>query len=389
MSEVNKPQRILQKRRNSSRSISSASSSTSEISSASGDAVPGASPRRQRRQRKRRTRSSRRMIKRLSKQLDNLQNYIFRDRNAASRTPSAVSVADEIEGAPRSRGFAMPPPATELVEPKIPRPPAAFLGTLKRLQRFGSAEWCNVRYSKVSKEYIADPGFKELSENSELSALDPASPQLASVERALAAITHAALKERDLLQSSLQELINWGHDGESALTPDALETKISDLFGGQGLCNRVSDDLLQIACGKRAEIIETRRNRFLKMLKNKHDVQPLAKIPPSASFLFEEAAFSSELQRLGGVSKCFKMPSLPTGQLTQPHSGFRDRDFTLTKSVSAKRFVGGSREKPFRAQRADPERDPQPSTSGSSRRGKTNQRRQARGQTSRRHAYYR
>lgn len=75
----------------------------------------------------------------------------------------------------------------------MPRPSGEMLATIVRLQRFDSGEWCNVRYAKVLKEYVADSGFKDLDVNLECQSTNSVSARFPSMERAYVAIARTQL----------------------------------------------------------------------------------------------------------------------------------------------------------------------------------------------------
>lgn len=81
---------------------------------------------------------------------------------------------------------------------------------MESLQHFNSGEWANVCYASALKEYLADPGFKELEVNCEVLAFDTASPIFPAMEKMLAAVTHASLKQRECLQQALQKTYQMG-----------------------------------------------------------------------------------------------------------------------------------------------------------------------------------
>jgi hypothetical protein len=238
--------------------------------------------------------------------------------------------------------FAMPEPAIALKEPALLAPSGKSLEIIKRLQHFDSKEWNEVRYSKVLKEYVADPGFKELEINLDLQTKDP-SPVFPQMERAFAALSHAILLQREALQNSLREVIEWSTNTED-LSPLSLKIKIQEKFSAQGEYNKISDDMLQICCGKRAEVIEHRRDKILANCVRDFEKEALKKIPPTIENLINEEKLSSQLQKLGGSSKIFR-------QDTQ-------------KPVKSKLFGHSQKvlpKQPFRHRRAD--LDAKPSTS--------------------------
>lgn len=266
----------------------------------------------------------------------------------------------------------------------MPRPSDVMLATIVNLQRFDSGEWSNVRYAKVLKEYVADPGFKDLDVNLEFQATNSVSTMFPSMERACAAIAHAALKQRQVLQESLQSLVQWSHDIQGDLSAEAMTAKVEELFCDDNAFSKHNDDILQIACGKRSEIIGFRRDKILGNCRNAYDRAALNKIPPSSTHLFGEDQLATQLQKLGGATKVLRQ-NRPFEQ--QPSQPAKPQAFAVTENKT-KHASGGSRENkpfPFRFRRADPGSNASagwPSTSSkrgsmrkSTRRGQTSHRR--------------
>lgn len=352
-----------------------------------------------------RRRGMARSIKKLTEQVGRLQNFILqapRSRFAENAASEDMSIAETEKECSTVSGrntcvFQMPSPTISLKEPLMTAPPRDRLEVLERLQRFNQKDWTNVRYNKVIREHLADPGFKELEVNCELQPYDSGSPQQAAIERSFAAITHAALKHREQLQQSLQKLVEWGFEVQD-VSPETLYEKVNELFGGQNDLQKCSDDLLQITCGKRAEIIEFRRDRILNSCKQKSDRKVLMQIPPTSSHLFNEEALSTQLQKLGGVKNCFRpFPQAITStgppkegsgtkKASKPVQYFPARDSFPTRDFIPSREFFPSRES-FRPRGADPQRYLQPSTSGVKRGGKDSSKRPVRGQTSNRRYY--
>lgn len=72
---------------------------------------------------------------------------------------------------------------TEVDEKKVVRTACTNrLSTLTDLQRFGSEDWKDVRYSNALKGIIANPGFTDLKVNDELCYLDKGKDQTLSTE---------------------------------------------------------------------------------------------------------------------------------------------------------------------------------------------------------------
>lgn len=146
-------------------------------------------------------RSQRKMIKKLSKQLGDLQEFIYRREvplsieqeatiaSCATPLQHDTEFSDHSENIEEQIPFKMPDPSVSLKEPLLPAPAESLLQTVKRLQCFDSAAWNDVRYAKVMKEYVADPGFKELEVNAEIQHLDTGNAVITGMEKAFAAIT--------------------------------------------------------------------------------------------------------------------------------------------------------------------------------------------------------
>lgn len=168
------------------------------------------------------------------------------------------------------------------------------------LQHFNSPTWQHVRYSKTLHEMIAQPGFCNLKINDELCCLNRGKDYLAPTELVIAALTNTLLQQRELLQSGLQNIIDWGHNNPGDLNSDNLFKKITESFGKSSESYKLSEHALQIACGKRAECIETRRQRLISEISDKNIQKALSNIPPSEEYLFEKTQLSSLIQSLGG-----------------------------------------------------------------------------------------
>ncbi|KAF9406740.1 hypothetical protein HW555_012981, partial [Spodoptera exigua] len=138
--------------------------------------------------------------------------------------------------------------------------------------------------------------------NEEVKAFE--SPRhLVHADKAFAALTMCVLKQRDALQGTLQELLQWARNSVS-LSYDTLLQKVSDLFS-TGDYSRCSSDLLQIICGHRAEILQMRRDCVTKQAKDPLMKASLKKIPPTCTNLFNAEKFTAAIEKSGGVRKCF------------------------------------------------------------------------------------
>lgn len=190
---------------------------------------------------------------------------------------------------------------TEFDEKKFIKPAdEKRLKQLIDLQQFNLPTWRHVHYNKALHDVIAQPGFCNLKLNDELCCLNKGKDFLASTELVMAGLTNALLHQREILQSGLQSIVNWAHRSPTELNPDNLFDKISETFGRASTSYKLSEQALQITCGKRAECIETRRHRLISDISNKNIQAALSNIPPSEEFLFDQAKLTSLIHSLGG-----------------------------------------------------------------------------------------
>lgn len=190
---------------------------------------------------------------------------------------------------------------TNLKEPTIPNASSEHLELLNSLQHFQSENWANVRYSDIQKLYSARPGFVELEVNDEIKQFEKAN-NLISTDRSLGAITHAVIMQSDALKNGVSELLQWTQESDN-VSKESLLSKIKDCFSGD--FQKISLDCLQLLCGRRADIIEQRREVFLNLVKEKFLKNSLKKIPPSSDYLFDKAQFSDFVKNNGGINKIF------------------------------------------------------------------------------------
>jgi len=83
------------------------------------------------------------------------------------------------------------------------------LEILNGLQRFGSVDWKEVRYSKALRSFLASPEFTDLRVNEELCHLDRKKDLLLPVDRVLGGLCNAVLEQKELLQNGLQGIVDW------------------------------------------------------------------------------------------------------------------------------------------------------------------------------------
>lgn len=191
---------------------------------------------------------------------------------------------------------------TVLKEPAVPKSLPDHLEKLKLLQHFESENWSDVRYSDVQKRYSSTPGFVELSCNDELKPFDTFS-NISHTERGFSAITLALMKQNEAFERGFHDFITWITSVEMVDT-NSIQSKIEELFS-QGEYQRISSDLLQMACGHRADMVQQRRDCILKSVKDKFVRASLRQIPPSCDRLFQADLMTTAIEKNGGMSKIF------------------------------------------------------------------------------------
>lgn len=194
--------------------------------------------------------------------------------------------------------------ATNLKEPAVANASAEHLKLLESLQHFKTENWTNVRYSEIQKSYNARPGFVDLEVNDELKQFEKPS-SLSATDKSLGAITRAVIMQSDALKKGVSDLLQWTRDIDS-VDNESLVTKIKEIFSGD--FQKISLDCLQLVCGRRADIIEQRRDAFISLVKEKYLKASLKKIPPSCDYLFDKEPFVEFLKNNGGISKVFATP---------------------------------------------------------------------------------
>lgn len=84
----------------------------------------------------------------------------------------------------------------------------------------------------------------------------------------------------------------------------SIENKIHEIFS-QGDFHKISSDLLQMACGHRADLVQQRREAILRSVKDKITRNSLRRIPPTCENLFQSDSLSTAIDKHGGISKIF------------------------------------------------------------------------------------
>lgn len=192
---------------------------------------------------------------------------------------------------------------TKLKEPSVPKAPDNLVKMLTDVQHFGNTDWSEVRYADTQKLYNHTPGFVDLESNGEIQQYDTLT-HLTKADKAYAALTFCILKQKEALQENIRNLLTWA---KSETNLENLNSKLEELFL-KGDFHTISTDLLQMVCGHRSEIIQVKRDAILKNVKDPVAKVSLNKIPPSTTHIFEADAFSSALEKSGGVRKTFWPP---------------------------------------------------------------------------------
>lgn len=238
-------------------------------------------------------------------------------------------------------------------EPTVPKADRTRVEKIKVMQRFDSPDWNAVRYTDVQKKYTAFPAFTELRVNEELRRLeDPFAPlRWFQMERSFAALSNAFLAQNEAVNSALQNLVDWSASKDIQLNASSIYEKLNQLFGNDSEYKTVSHDILQVICGKRAEVLELRRRDIVKKLKDKYMREDLSRIPPSCEYMFDPGQLSTYIQKIGGVDKLQKQtPSSARTRAKSPEPS--------TSSADVKSFRGQSNNnsKPKRAENKESER---------------------------------
>ncbi|XP_028173568.1 uncharacterized protein LOC114362382 [Ostrinia furnacalis] len=225
---------------------------------------------------------------------------------ATDSTPTATLETElQNEG---SKEFCLKSLQTTLKESGFGKTDQDRFDIINSLQLFGSPDWLNINFIDTQKSYLSKPGFVELETNDDLKPYDK-NKFLPSCERTFAALSNAILLQRGMLQNNVTQLLTWVKDLQS-VSYDEFSAKIKELFCEDKDYNEISNNIMQIICGKRASIINNRRTKLLKSVSNNFTADKFKKIPPSPEFLFQPDQFNSLLEKEGGPTKVFQKPQL-------------------------------------------------------------------------------
>ncbi|XP_069360694.1 uncharacterized protein [Maniola hyperantus] len=190
-------------------------------------------------------------------------------------------------------------PETKESEPAIPRADPTLEQQGLKCQRLGEATWNKIRYAESQKKLQASPVFHCLRVNAPLyqhSNPSQLKDLLGKCDSAFGTITHGLLIQRLRLQEALKKV--------AQQHPEATGNLMKILASDSDL-RTISDDLLQYTCGKRAEIIESRRKLYEP--KNNYYRSVLSEIPPSNTHLWDEEKLQDAIKN-HGISKIAPPP---------------------------------------------------------------------------------
>ncbi|KAJ2942498.1 hypothetical protein O0L34_g16107 [Tuta absoluta] len=269
-------------------------------------------------------------ISNLSSKVDSISKSVFKIQSERSKDCSRLSREASPSGSTLSlhpdsdleRELSNPEKELEFkelettVKNKFLKSSENHVEVLNKLQHFNTPDWSQVRYSDAQKCYSSVPGFVELESNDLVKHLDR-SRSMAVSERSLAAISHGLIMQHEALQKGISSLVNWltQHDENSPVSGQQLCDKVNELFDSE--YNKISVDLLQMVCGRRADIVQQRRDLILNHVRDKYLKESLRKIPPTSEHLFNEPNFSDFITKHGGISKVF----MTTTSYRQPAQG--------------------------------------------------------------------
>lgn len=227
-------------------------------------------------------------------------------------------------------------PSTIVKDPLYARANENYVKKLIELQRFKCDDWYAVRFTDAQKKYLATPGFVELNVNDSLKRFEAATlrddPRSYLLERSFAGLTNALLSQKEELHKTLQTLVDWANESKQTLTPNTLFDKIEYLFSKESSYSKVTDDLLQIVCGRRADCITSRRDTLLRQIPEEFHRDVLYKIPPSEETLFDDNLVQNYLQKIGGADK------LVTTLQPMPRSQTKDNFYQNQKPSTSKQI---------------------------------------------------
>jgi hypothetical protein len=180
-------------------------------------------------------------------------------------------------------------------EPKLAKANSRLVEQGQRCQRLGDEGWKNVRYADVQNNFHVTPVFSALKVNSVLATNTPAWTSLNQLEKSdmtLGAVSYGLLLQRAAFEEACKKF--------DAKIRQEIQKQFLD---SNSEFRKISDNLLQYICGRRAEVIQTRRETYKCANKILNDL--LHDIPPSNTHLFCEDKLSEVIKEHGGTYKFF------------------------------------------------------------------------------------
>ncbi|CAF4874522.1 unnamed protein product [Pieris macdunnoughi] len=224
-------------------------------------------------------------------------------------------------------------------EPSIAKAIPERVTKLISMQRFNTSDWNCDRYIDIQKKYVAFPAFTDLKINEELRFLEDSS-KFYLMERSFAALSNAFLAQNEFVNKALRSVLEWSSQTNVILNSNSIHDKLQECFGQTSDYKAVTHDVLQIICGKRAEVLESRRKSLLKNLQRKHIREDLGKIPPSSEYMFNPEQLSTYLQKVGGIDKIDRIRGYQPKTI-RVKSPIRSKSpVASTSQVSQKPFLG-------------------------------------------------
>lgn len=231
-------------------------------------------------------------------------------------------------------------PCTTEAEPKLGKANPQLVDQGRKCQRLGDDGWKNIRYAEVQKTFHVAPVFGSLKVNSLLATSTPRTALQGHLEKTdltLGAISYGLFLQRKAFE-----------DAWKKLDSNAQQEVQKKFLAPECEFRKISDGLVQYTCGRRAEVLQTRRETYKPTNKVLHDI--LHDIPPSDTHLFCEDKLGEAVKNQGGVHKF-----LPKRNFYSNNKSVRKTTATAPKRPSKNIREGriqSNKRQPFRNARA-------------------------------------
>lgn len=215
--------------------------------------------------------------------------------------------------------------ATAEAEPHIPKATDHMLTKGLEIQRLNSENWGNLRYREAEKALHASPVFTALKVNPQLASLTQkwcSSDMLTKYDHTLGVLTHGLLLQRESFKDAI-----WSIGKEGMASTHAMSDSIQrNLLSPDSKFHKVTDQILQYVCGRRADVLSSRRSTYSSPIVAMDSI--LQAIPPSATHLFNEDQLTEALRANGGFHRFFpsKRGTWPAGKKHLGKREFRKSD---------------------------------------------------------------